>query len=386
MTFPEHLTTGFDFDEAIALAELCERADRLFSQETGGEPADLYPVLYPAQPWRFVHAIGETTAPARVLIVQRADRQQYSVVFWVRPLGQAGANQYVQVITATDLAATDLAAVAGDANDNTHIHQAGSAAYPPLPGEIAPPPLGVRVYSEWLAALATCQDEIEQFFAEQINISTPQAADSAVTEVEIYLTGHGAGGCMAALGALSLKRRWESRIDFPYFSLKMINFGSPKLGNKAFVDYYHKHMKGFSYRVQNLLDGATYEPALTAPFPYNLQLLLSGVDYVRNGEEYYMTYEHIAEAYTLPGIGAPPTDFHFRRPWQATTLLPFAHSAEGYKQMLVAARKFQERYWKPVQRLAGMFDKQGKQFFAMFQKQGQELQKAVENIQIKVRE
>src|SRR5262249_32556583 len=126
----------------------------------------------------------------------------------------------------------------------------------------------------------------------------------------LYVTGHGAGGCVAALAAFHLLRTWGAQLDFPTFQLKVYTFGSPKLGNRAFVASYDQQMKGISYRVQNLLDGATYEPVSQAPFPYSLQALLPGVDYVRQGNHYFTTYEHVGELWALPGIGCSPQNFH----------------------------------------------------------------------------
>ncbi len=390
MTFSEHITTGFDFDEAIWLAELCQRAQQLFTHESGAAAAEIYDALYQDQEWKVVRAIGSPANPARTLIVKRNNRRQYAIVFWMPESAglaavQAGkaAEQRAAANTQT-ISITNLDSPEASNGSPAQPDRMGSVAYPPLPGEVAPPALGVRVQRIWLDAIATCQKEIEQFFSEQIQANDEQSSALAPNEIEIYVSGHGGGGCLAALGALYLKRQWESRIDFPFFSLKMINFGSPKLGNKAFVDYYHKHMGGFSYRVQNLLDGATFEPATTAPFPYNLQLLLPGVDYVRDGEEYYMSYEHIGEAYILAGVGTTPSEFHFRGPFSSTTILPFPHSAAGYKQMLIEMRKLKDTYWKPVERVVAGLDKQRQQLVDVFQKQGAEIQKVVEEVQIKV--
>jgi len=48
--------------------------------------------------------------------------------------------------------------------------------------------------------------------------------------------------------------------------------------------------------------------------------------------------------------------------------------------MLIEARTFQETYWKPVQRVAATIDKQRRQLIAAFQKQGAEIQEAIEAI------
>lgn len=366
MSLSEHLTHDFDFDEAIWLAELCCRATQVFDPGRSN-PSNLYATLF-ADEWQFAHAIGG--AAAQALIVRCANRNQWAVIFQGREQAERPANapngsapNDGQAIPITNLEDEEPAAT------ETPIREAvRSAAYPALPGELAPPPLGARVGEEWLHAFDACQDEIEDFFDSLMSAGAEQARSFQPQELEVYLTGHGAGGCLAALCALHLKRRWESRIDFPFFNLKLYSFGAPQLGNRIFVDYYNRQLKGFSYCVQNLLDGVTYEPAVTAPFPYNLQLLLPGVDYVRDGDDYYMAYAQIGEVIPLVGVGTTKQLFHFKGPFQSLLVAPFVHGPEGYKQMLIQARQYRETYWKPVQDFADKVDAWRKELAATFKK------------------
>lgn len=366
MTLPEHLTHDFDFDEAIWMAELCCRAAQLFEPKRSN-PNTLYATLF-ADEWQFAHAIGG--AAAQVLIVRRANRNQWGVVFHLREQTERPANTITgsaqdggQAIPITNFEDEEPAAAEPPIREAVR-----SAAYPPLPGELAPPPLGARVGRDWLHAFEACKDEIEGFFDSLVSAGAEQARSLQLNELEVYLTGHGASGCLAALCAIYLKRRWESRIDFPFFNLKLYSFGAPRLGNRLFVDYYNGQMKGFSYCVQNLLDGATYEPAVTAPFPYNLQLLLPGVDYVRNGDDYHMAYAQIGEVIPLVGVGNARQLFHFKGPFQSLMLAPFAHGPEGYKQMLTAAQQQRDTYWKPVQNFADKVEVWRKELGAAFKK------------------
>jgi hypothetical protein len=201
---------------------------------------------------------------------------------------------------------------------------------------------------------------------------------------EVYVTGHSAGGCIAALAALGLKRTWEARIDFPRFRLKLYTFGSPMLGNRAFAEYFNVQMKGYSHRVQNLLDGATYEPSLQRPLLYNLQSRLPGVDYVRHGTHYYTAYTHVGEAFVLPGLGDPTLKFNFRKGFKPLLPLPFAHDPEGYTAMLHEARTRQAALRTSVQQVAGWLEQQKDQFLTNLQKQSAELQKAATRFQAKV--
>jgi hypothetical protein len=369
MTLPEHLTCDFDFDEAIWVAELCCRAAQVFAPGRSN-PSTLYTTLF-ADEWQFAHAICDNGGAAEVLIVRRANRNQWVVVFQQRKPAERPTNATsgsARWDTGQEIPITNLEDEETETDETTTREVVRSAAYPVLPGELAPPPLGARVVWEWLHAFDACKDEIEGFFDRLVSSHTEPSRSFQPQELEIYLTGHGAGGCLAALCALHLKRRWEARIDFPFFNLKLYSFGAPKLGNRVFADYYNQQMKGFSYCVQNLLDGATYEPTVTAPFPYNLQLLLPGVDYVRNGEDYHMAYAQIGEVIPLVGVGNAKQLFHFKGPFQSMMLAPFAHGPEGYKQMLVAAQQYRETYWTPVQQVADKVDAWRKELIATLQK------------------
>ena len=62
---------------------------------------------------------------------------------------------------------------------------------------------------------------------------------------------------------------------------------NPEIGNRAFVDHYDRLLPDLSYRVENRLDPIVHRPQGNAPFPYNLQLMIPNVDFVRDGENYH---------------------------------------------------------------------------------------------------
>lgn len=371
MSLAEYLTRDFDFDEAIWMAELCCRAAQVCAP--GRRSASTHYSTLFADEWQFAHAIGGADAAAQVLIVRRAKRNQWAVIFQPRKQTERPANATNGSThdAGQEIPIMNLEDEKSAAAETTIREAVRSAAYPALPGELTPPPLGARVVEEWLHAFEACQDEIEGFFDRLVGSGAEQARSFQPQGLEIYLSGHGGGGCLAALCALHLKRRWESRIDFPFFNLKLYSFGAPKFGNRIFVDYYNEQMKDFSHCVQNLLDGAIDEPKQSAPFPYNLQLLLPGIDYVRKGDQTYMAYEHIGQVFTLAGVGQSKQLFHFRRPLRELSLLPFAHDAEGYRQMLIEAQRLQSTYWKPLQQLLEKADAQRKELVTAWEKQAQ---------------
>jgi hypothetical protein len=382
MNLPMHMASGFDFDEAIEMAELCRRVQQMFAHEEISAE-DLYNSLYRDDLWHFVHIVRNHQTDGAALIVKKADTNQYVIAFRAdaataqepAPAHQEMLDnaQEIPILNRETDAEVNQAATAH--SPATRDEAIRSVEYPLLAGELTPPLRGARVHQAWLATFAPLKDEIESFFN--------GLALSNRSELEIYVTGHGVGSCLAVFCVLHLKRTWETQIDFPFFNLKMYNFGSPKIGNKAFVEYYNQQMKGFSYRVQNMLDGLTYAPAVKAPFPYNLQLMLPGVDYVRQADKFYMAYEHVGEVYPLPGLGNPKLNFNGRASFKPVFPLPFAHNPDGYKEMLLEARKYHEGFWQPTRKFIETFKQQSEQLAGAFKKQTAELQKTVRDFQDK---
>lgn len=382
MNLPMHIASGFDFDEAIEMAELCRRVQQMFAHE-GINAEDLYNSLYREDLWHFVHIVRNQQTAGAALIVKRADTNQYAIAFRAETAPaqepvptHAAISDNTQEIPILNL---DLDAESNQVTPApapaAHEEANRSVDYPCLMGELTPPILGARVHQAWLATFTPLQDEIESFFN--------GLALSNRSELEIYVTGHGVGGCLAVFCVLHLKRTWETQIDFPFFNLKMYSFGSPKIGNQAFVEYYNRQMKGFSYRVQNMLDGLTYAPSVKAPFLSNLQLMLPGIDYVRQGDKFYMAYEHVGEVYPLPGLGNPKLNFNAHASFTPVFPLPFAHNPDGYKEMLLEARKYHDGFWQPTRKLFETFKQQREQLAGAFKKQTAELQKTVKDFQEK---
>jgi hypothetical protein len=414
MSFPEHIRTGFDFEEAIWLVELSRRAYQIFEYESGRDIGELYSSLYPNEEWHFVHAISDYDTNGRALIVKRAGKNQYAVVF-------RGSIITGEGIELTDLETTE---------------QSKMVEYPPVPREAIPPSRNVRVHEGMLKNWDAFRDEIEFFFnilvsstleqrllvdlvdvdaeertsriaaigaavrvrygveveqkvVEAIRRTVEQLVDGLLdisqvsfeelvskevrfhrvltelsetreggaflaysTDLEVYVTGHSLGAGLATHCALYLHRYWRTRPEFPPYRLKMYNFASPKVGNKTFAEYYNRHLKGFSFRVQNLLDNVTYEPR--TPFPYNIQLMFPGVDYIRKGDDFYAHFQHVDEAFILFGLGNQKFDLNFGGPFKLTIPMPFPHGADGYKDMLIEMQKRSENFWKPAQSFANL--------------------------------
>src|SRR4051812_48995121 len=80
MTFPNYVANDFDFDEAISLVELCQRAQQVFAHATGGDAKDLYNRLFKDDEWVCVHATDAKTH-AQALILHRTATTQFVLVF-----------------------------------------------------------------------------------------------------------------------------------------------------------------------------------------------------------------------------------------------------------------------------------------------------------------
>ncbi|MCX6047108.1 MAG: hypothetical protein NT075_18540 [Chloroflexi bacterium] len=402
MTLPTQITTGFEFVEAIDLAEFTARARQVFAHHAGDEAKTLYNLLFKGEEWDCLHAASANRTNA--LLLKRGKMPQFALVLDVaQATGQVTPGMAVAP-TSPEQAVDELIAITNIATDSSPAQQPtvsdDSVEYLPLDGEQTFPLRGARLYRPWQQAFAAIQADLELFFDTATSPQPPQAAPAKTSPSKtrnktqpvtvdlsdgfaLYIAGHGAGGCVAALAALHLQRAWESQLDFPTFWIKLYTFGSPKLGNRAFVDVYNRQMKGFSYRVQNLLDRVTYEPLPQAPFPYNLQTMLPGVDYVRQGTHYFTTYEHVGDLIALPGIGRLPQNFNFSQGLKALTPQPFPHDAAGYKALLSEAQSLQAALMVPAQQAATWLNAQKAQLLATFQKQAATVQTAAAKFQDK---
>lgn len=70
---------------------------------------------------------------------------------------------------------------------------------------------------------------------------------------EISFNGHSSGGAIANIASLDMSYIYEN------YNIKCVTFGSPRVGNKQFMDEYNKRIKN-SLRVVNKNDIITYVP------------------------------------------------------------------------------------------------------------------------------
>jgi hypothetical protein len=253
----------------------------------------------------------------------------------------------------------------------------------------------VRSVTNAVKQIETNEKELDAFSLEQL-IAAASRLESVLADLaeedgrrgglvetgrlEVYLTGHSLGGVLAQYCAIYLRQAWAMQPDFPPFALKVYTVGSPKVGNRGFVDFYNGLLRDHSYRVENQLDPAVRIPQASAPFPYNVQLMIPNVDFVRDGDNYYARYAAAGEPYYLFNVGYQNVELNFGGPLRLTLPIPFPHGPDGYKEMLIRAQAWQQRFWKPAQNIVRtMFQEQTEQLAAL-QLQLADLRSAVDVI------
>ena len=74
------------------------------------------------------------------------------------------------------------------------------------------------------------------------------------TLYSLVITGHSLGGAIATLCAFDLAKK------YPYLKIKVITFGSPRVGNKKFMEIYNSLENINHYRYETHLDPVTKIP------------------------------------------------------------------------------------------------------------------------------
>ena len=80
MGFPNTIRPGFDFDEAILMAEFSQRAYRVFEAADDRDPGDVYRILY-RDGWQYLHGFVNATMGVRCFVARHGSSNQYVVVF-----------------------------------------------------------------------------------------------------------------------------------------------------------------------------------------------------------------------------------------------------------------------------------------------------------------
>jgi len=309
------MPSEFSWDEAIFLAKLSKEVYEVFQHKKsleGTELLELYNLLYPKENWDLVHIISNNDTNIRGLIFKHQSYHQYAVVFRGSILTEKGILELTDMVTDIQW---ELVKYAATSTQKIRVVQGFLSAYESiadqikiffktLTGQLEPEDfqelkqLNVERRLACVGAIADAgavrlgasfgqqvRESIFQVLKNQ-GISSNSSSKTSNTNnngvksaldleqslidlgpvtdrLEVYVTGHSLGGCLANFCALSLKQNIKNDRLHP----KVYTLGTPKVGNQFFADYYDREIgRGFSYRIENSLDIGPRIP-LPLPFP-----------------------------------------------------------------------------------------------------------------------
>ncbi|GEM_PF-2174408 len=399
MTRPLQIRPGFDFDEAILMAQFTKQVYELFQYDDGSiedtELKEIYNSIHRNQGWTFVHSIRNDQTNVRGFILKNPGANQYVLVFRGSIVTDRGSLEL------TDLLISDT---------NWELVSYGAMADP-----------RIKVSEGFFEAFESVSDQVEIFFKTllgrltkrdfiRLEGLTPErqfacamamadagsirlsnefeqqartlilnvvadgeignneelievlefkkqnllALETLSEPVDVYVTGHSLGGCLANLGALALRRYFGSMVDSG-LAIKVYTIGAPKIGNQNFVNYYNEQIgAGLSHRVENLLDvmGPVLPPS--PPFPLNV-LAPNGL---RIGNFSLANYAAVGEVHTLIGLGSQNVSLDFGGAIEFLGGIPFPHSFDAYIQLLKEDKQRWHQFSLPIKNILSPFFKE----------------------------
>lgn len=402
MSFPITISSGFDLDEAIWTTELSGRAYEIFTYDVDQDLPEIYNALYDDD-WQFVHAVVDFNTDGRCFIVKHKHVNQYAVVFRGTILTeQAGIDLTTYAFDARTnmVPLTPIPGESAPPANNVYVHQGWQASFEALRPQIdlffdvvaassleqalfnglSRADLSVDASLKTIAAGVQARFDLPDTVADNMLTMATQLAQEepakseadlkahiaaeiqswhlgdiaplVTRRLEVYVTGHSLGATLATFCVLHLQRYFQMQKEFPPFTVKMYNIGSPRVGNAGFVQYYNQRLRGFSYRIQNLLDVNIYTPPNIYPWYIQLALAVPSVDYIRDGNTYYGNYEHVNEVFSIASLGDQNATLDFGGPIQLTFPIPFPHGPDGYKEALLDLQRLQDIVVTEFQALA----------------------------------
>ncbi|KAL5711817.1 hypothetical protein ACHQM5_014056 [Ranunculus cassubicifolius] len=107
----------------------------------------------------------------------------------------------------------------------------------------------VQVHSGFLSAYDSVRTRLLSLI--KLSVGFVDADAEVIPKWHVYVTGHSLGGALATLLALELSSSQMAKNEA--ISVTMYNFGSPRVGNRRFVDIYNEKVKD-SWRIVNHRD------------------------------------------------------------------------------------------------------------------------------------
>ena len=424
MKIPKKMREGFSWDEALFLAELSKQAYEVFQYKTsveGTELKELYQLLYPNCDWTLVHPISNSDTNIRGLILKKNTTHQYAIVFRGSIVTEDGILEMTDF--ATDLQ-WELVKYSPTTSQKIRVVRGFLEAYESVTDQISFffKTLVGTIQKEDIASMNQLTPErrlvclgaiadagavrLGADFAQNIRDSlfqglkregmssyngygTTTTLEQSLTSLapvshrlEVYLGGHSLGGSLANLCILSLRNKF----DPDRLSLKLYSFGTPKIGNPFFVEYYNGQIgKGFSHRVENALDSAPKSPF---PLPFPLNLLMGGG--VRVGEVYLGNYEGVGDPHIIIGLGSQNVSLNFGGAMEFLGGIPFPHSFDTYIQLLEEQQKLWIELLRPVKTIVTdavgkLLQEQNAEIGEQSQQQIQAIQRSIDELKNQVR-
>ena len=126
-------------------------------------------------------------------------------------------------------------------------------------------------FLNWLTNIVYYRVQYEDIVGTQVHSgfytaysSVSYAVKSAVNDlisqyggaIPILITGHSLGGALATFAALDIKRSFKSLSN----PIKMYTFGSPRVGNQVFTDYFMNTLPNAYQRVTHYTDVVVQAP------------------------------------------------------------------------------------------------------------------------------
>ena len=424
MGIPTTLRKGFSFDEAILLATFSQQSYEIFKHDDGcvddRELEEIYNAVHREQGWKFIHSLRNDETNVRGFIVKRRTEHQYAVVLRGSILSDRGMLEMTDIMSDVDWdmipygAMTDrrIKVARGFFDAFSSIADQLEIFFKTLLGQLTLKDFNTIHHlkpARQFACITSLADagtirlgqefgkEIRQIIADIVadqEIGNDGELENALAYLkehllcleemvvlpEVYVTGHSLGGSLAFFAGLALRRLFGAEL-----SLKLYTFGSAKVGNQAFADYYRRLMgKGFTYRVENVIDSVPKIP-LDPPFPFNI-LAPQGL---RMGTFYIGNYVHVGKAHSMLDFGYQKVSVDFGGALEFFGAVPFSHSFDAYVQALEADKKNWETFWQPIEDFLGryfqdMLQEQEVEMKAHSQKQFRKIQSDLDELKAEV--
>ena len=377
------LRTGFSFDEAILMATFSKQAYDIFQQDDGSaddvELKTAYKDLDRDRGWQLVHCIRNDDTNNRGLILKnvRSDvEHQYAVAFRGATSTDNGAIDLNGLLSNIDWKLVRYGALAvQQAKVTRGFHSAFESVadeikffFKTLRGELKPSDFrrlrrlpflrrfacitavadagAIRLGEDFqkqaqeLTRKIFVDGEVDDdeelakvlaFLEEQILPNQTKLTEA----IEVWSTGHGFGGSLCQLGALSL-RRWFGPADDGGLQIKAYAIAACKIGNQDFVDFYNQQIgEELSYRIENALDPIPSIP-LDPPFPISA----IAPEGFQVGDFYLGGYANGGEAVSVMGLGGQPSSISLGGLGSIPLSVPSPHSTETYIQLLEEQKVF----------------------------------------------